>query len=260
MLKLIGFEFKRKRMLFLIALVLTVLGQMFALYKYFEIDERLRSFYGGEIIGIFLLLVGLAFAIVYFIDVITLFRGDLFKQSGYMLFLTPNSGYKLLGAKLIFALLEGLSIACVYMMIVVLNVWLVPEFVFDFEMIREITTLVTGEQIYIAVKGLLLTVLTLIEFALTVYLAFALFKSLFTNTRFKGVMTFGIFIGILIAKSQIMSFISYITQSAFSTTLDGLSMVESIHFVLNFGIVGTLISALILFFGTGYLLEKRINL
>ncbi len=257
MLKLIKFEFLRKRMTFLVALALTVLGQIYALYQYFKIDESVRSGLNGEIFAVFVGIVGLGLGLIFLLDVILLFRNDLFKQEGYMLFMTPHNGYKLLGAKLLFALLEGACIATVYLIIMFFNAKIMHMGSINFSISD-----ITAEQWKVLIKGLAIGILGILEFALTVYLSFALFKSLFNNTRFKGLITFGIFIVINILKTKLVEVIGSILGKTFETVHISSSnlMLGSINTALNYGIVATLVSAVILFVATGYLLENRINL
>lgn len=259
MFKLIKFEFARKKMVFAVAAALTVLGQLYALYNYFRIDEDLRGVIGEEVFGIFIGLVLVAFAILFFIDIIFLFRNDLFKQEGYMLFMTPHNGYKLLGAKLIFALIEGLCIALIYMAIMYFNAQIMHMWPVDFDLSG-----INGDVILTLIKGLILGVFGILEFALTVYLSFALFKSLFNNTRFKGLITFGIFVLINIVKSKIVSVIADLMGQTFSNVAinsnSSALMLETVNTALNYGLVASIVSAVILFIGTGYLLENRINL
>lgn len=257
MFKLVKFEFLRKRMTFAIAGGLAILAQLYALYQYFKLDTDVRQFLGGDIFGVFMGLTLFGLAILYFIDIILLFKDDLFKQEGYMLFMSPVSGYGILGSKLIFALLEGLAIAAVYVLLFVINFNLMHVGSFSLSLADIDSVFITT-----SVKALALGVLGLIEFALTVYLSFALFKSLFNNTRMKGLITFGIFIGINIIKSNIVSAIGNLLGSNFETVhISSMNVaVESINVAMNYGLVATLISAILLFIGTGYLLENKINL
>lgn len=116
MIQLLKFEFLRKRTMFLAALVLTIIGQLYVGYRFLKIDASIRGFYGEHIVLTYMGILLFAFALLYFIDIVTLFKNDLFKQEGYMLFMTPNSGYKILGSKLLFALIEGIGIAFVYIL------------------------------------------------------------------------------------------------------------------------------------------------
>ncbi len=257
MLKLVKFEFLRKRMSFMLAAALIVLGQIYALYKYFSINDVIRDNFTEEILGIFLGALAVGLILLYLIDLIFLFRNDLFKQEGYMLFMTPNSGYKLLGGKLIFALLEGVAIAGIYLSIAFINLKIMGLESLNLSLLNLSTS-----EIIIVTKLLMLMVFMIIEFALTIYLSFALFKSLFSNNRFKGLITFGIFILINILKGKVADLASTVLNNTFETihlsaerfTLLGMGT------TLNIAIAATLISSVLMYLGTGYLLEKRINL
>ncbi|GAB6109356.1 hypothetical protein [Fusibacter bizertensis] len=257
MLKLVKFEFLRKRMTFLIALAVTVLGQVYALYQYFKIEESVREIIYGQVFGIFISIVALGFGLIFLIDVIFLFRNDLFKQEGYMLFMTPHNGYKLLGAKLLFALLEGIGMAVVFLIIALFNAKIMNMGSFDFSLSD-----ISSTEWQVIIKGLAVSILVILEFALTVYLSFALFKSLFNNTRFKGLITFVIFIVINILKSKLAEIIGDMLGTKFDAIHISTSsmMLDTVNSALSYGIVATLVSAVILFAATGYLLENRINL
>lgn len=257
MLKLIKFEFIRKKMLFAIAIALVIIGQVYALFKYFDIEAPVRAYIGQEVFAVYVSIVLVVMAILYLIDIILLFRNDLFKQEGYMLFMTPNSGYKILGAKLIFALLEGVAIAAFYLLLVYFNLKMMKLDVINFEFFK-----ISTDEWMVIVKGLLLGVFVLLEFALTVYLSFALFKSIFSNVRFKGLITFFIFIAINVFKSKIMGVVGDVINRSQEVIQVSSSYfpIEQVNQALNYGLIATMVSAVLLFVGTGYLLENRINL
>lgn len=257
MLKLIKFEFLRKKMIFAVSIALVLIGQIYAIYKYYNIEAPVRSIIGQEVFAVYISVVLVAIAILYLIDIIFLFRNDLFKQEGYMLFMTPNSGYKILGAKLIFALIEGIAIVAFYILLVYLNLKMMKMGTIDLRFIQ-----LSGDELAVLIKGLLLGVFVIMEFALTVYLSFALFKSVFNNVRFKGLITFVIFIGIIFFKSKIMGVISDVIYKAPEVVHVSTDFfpIEAVNQAMNYGLVATFVSAVILFLGTGYLLENRINL
>ncbi len=80
--------------------------------------------------------------------------------------------------------------------------------------------------------------------------------------RFKGLITFGIFLGINFIKSSVFNMVSrWINPQTFQILeSDFNSVIEVVNKAMNYGLVATVISAVILFIGTGYLLENRINL
>lgn len=257
MLKLIKFEFSRKKTMYLISLVLLVIAEAFALFKYFELGGNVRDFIGDDIFGIYSGILLVSFSLLYLIDIIFLFREDLFKQEGYMLFMTPNSGYKLLSSKLLFALLEGIMIFGIYFVVLLVNIKIM-----DIGSINFIVDQFTMKETWVVIKMLMTIMFGLMQFALIVYLSFALFKSLFSNQRFKGLITFGIFLvinyGIVKIQQVILKILPF--ESEMKTIFNENSTIDAVSIALNNGLLMGAISVVLLFIGTGYLLENKINL
>lgn len=84
MLNLIKYEFIKKYKLALITLILSV-----ALNLYFIAKGVAGS-------PTFLALFPIIMSVIYIGDIIKMYSDDLNKKSGYMLFMTPNSGYKII--------------------------------------------------------------------------------------------------------------------------------------------------------------------
>lgn len=260
MLKLLKFEFLRKKTVFLVACLMLLLGELFTVFRYFQIDESVRYFENGNMYAIFGAFLTFGFAILYLIDIITLLRQDMFKQEGYMLFMTPFNGYQILGSKVVFALFEGFFIGLIYLLIMFGNAKIMN--LTDFRFIFEFGGL-DASEIWIMIKGLILAILSIVEFALTIFLSFALFKSIFTDVRFKGAITFGIFVAINYIKIKISDLVSNLTGSStdmFYASSSNVMLNSNIHMTLNVGIIYVLVMSAILFAMTGYLLENKINL
>ncbi|MDN5351896.1 MAG: hypothetical protein PWQ12_815 [Clostridiales bacterium] len=256
MLKLLKFEFNRKRLVLLIALAATLLGEVLALAKYYSIEASFRDFTGGEYLALLMVVLLIGFSILYLIDLIGLMRQDMFKQEGYMLFMTPNSGYKILGAKLLFAFLEGIAMVGVYFVLLLINFELIGPQLFQLNLLDWHG--IQSDEWILIVKVLFLVVFAIIEFALTVYFSFAIFKGLFNNNRFKGLITFGIFIGVSLIRGKIGDLL---TQAIFgNTVVREFVVTTSIGPFINFSILESLVWILILFLGTGYLIENKVNL
>ncbi|GAU77031.1 hypothetical protein [Fusibacter sp. 3D3] len=260
MLKLLKFEFTRKKTVFLVACLMVILGEAYALFKYYQMDESMRYFANNEIFGIFVAFLTFGFGMLYLVDIITLLRQDMFKQEGYMLFMTPFNGYQILGSKVIFALCEGFFIGLIYLAIVVANGKIMG--VTDFGFIYEFGNL-DANEIWMVIKGILVGILSIVEFALTIFLSFALFKSIFTDVRFKGAITFGIFIGIILIKGQVLNLVTSLVGNSmdlFNASISHVNYVSNIHMALNISMGYVLVMSALLFAMTGYLLEHKINL
>lgn len=121
MLNLLKYEFlRRKRLLVSILLILVFL----------EIATYVGILLGGNwylmsIVFMFIIFIGgLIFP---FIDVVTNHYSDFKNKNGYMLYLTPSSGGKIIGSKAIFALSEIIVMIMILIGAVVLNVGLLQR-------------------------------------------------------------------------------------------------------------------------------------
>ena len=89
MLKLIKFEFIRKYKLLSMTLISAIALNILAISR------------GPGGSTMFILLFPLVLSVLYLIDIIKMYSEDLNKKTGYMLFMTPNSGYKIISSKLL---------------------------------------------------------------------------------------------------------------------------------------------------------------
>lgn len=98
--KLMKYELFRRSKLLITILIVLVFMEGAAIYGLYRGDSWLVLF--------FIMLVGMAFAAFVFplIDIVTNYYSDFKNTHGYMLFLTPQSGYSIIGSKALFALIE----------------------------------------------------------------------------------------------------------------------------------------------------------
>ena len=109
MLNLIKYEFIRKY-----RLVSMILITMLALNLFL-----LTRGVGGSML--FLVLSPIVLYVFYLADIIKMYSDDLNKKTGYMLFMTPNSGYKIISSKLLAAILEGFALVLIYFIFILIN-------------------------------------------------------------------------------------------------------------------------------------------
>lgn len=261
MIDLLKFEFLRKKSLFQIAISMIVLSQVFLLFRFYCTNKAFRVDYFEGFVMLYLIILLIVFIILYLVDIITLFRNDIYHSEGYMLFLTPNSGYKILASKLCFAIIEGIAVAIIFSLVFVLN----ARVLYGASFFKDLIQIEADWNIIsLILKTGMSVVISLVSFALTIYLSFAIYKSLFPNFRFKGLLTFAIFIGISVFKGRVVAYISMfqikntysllIEKDSLTKTLEMIAEAVSVNLAIN--IVGSIIA----FFITGYLLEKKINL
>ena len=266
MFKLIKYEFIKKNKLLLIILVVAILANL-----------ALGLIYGENGMAIFLGLSPLVLGIIYLYELIRTYSDDLNKKTGYMLFMTPNSGYKIIASKLITIILEGLLFGLFYSIFVFLNLSIIAyKMVGDFSLITEgIRQIIQGFNMLvngtfgINIGDLMLIfimgVVSAILFILTVYAAITLRKSIFSNAKFGGVLSFIIFVIINIVIGELAGLVEkifnfrYVVQninSTVSVTYPSAAMFE----IFSVMIVFSSIMAAALMLGSGYLVEKKINL
>lgn len=262
MLKLMKYEALRKQKLLFIAITIIVLVEaliIFTLYK------------GGAAIGLTLFLVfllGFGGIIFILVDNINMYSQDLYKKQGYMFFLTPNNGYKILGSKVLIGLIELLVGALIYYGIMFLNYKIVINLYLN-ETSRKASELMDFFGAFFIDKmppasDIFLVLLTIIlgwfAFILTVYMAITLSKTLFKNIKFGGVISFVIFIVLNIIISIIQYKVlkinggsggMFIRANEMSYTLEEYSTISCIY---------NGILSIILFFFSGMLLNKKVDI
>jgi len=111
MFKLLKYEFNKRKSLLLISLIILAAAEILAIY---QVTKDSSSPVFGAIINIVMFI---AVLLIVFIDVVVQYFNDFKKSQGTLLFLIPNSGYKIVGSKMLFGaaeLLAGLSLALLF--------------------------------------------------------------------------------------------------------------------------------------------------
>jgi len=257
MFKIIKYDFIRKYKLILIILIAAVFLNLLAIVKF--------SVQGGVM---FLGLFPIAMILLYIVDIIKMYSDDLNKKSGYMLFMTSYSGYKIIVSKLITAILEAIAILLLYLIFILINsIYFSTTQGFDLnvnEIISAVNTILSGRLGFNLghVFVFLLTVLVFaIGFILTAYTSITIRKSIFSETKFGGVLSFIIFIALNWASSFSSSKLMSILPPYYdiSGDLGQISATQLIIALLPI-IILSVVESILMTLGSGYLLEKRINL
>ena len=243
MLNLIKYEFMKKYKMFMAILITTLLANAFFTIKFGELGfGPLAAF----------LAIGLL--ILYVVDVIQMYNKDIFKKTGYMVFMTPNSGYKVIISKIITALIEGFLLLFFYLAVLTLNNVILYGDISDVVILNMSIPLDTFFQYLLT--ALITAILYLVQLIMVVYAAITLGKSIFANAKYKGLICFGIFL-----------VISYLTTNAYwllYRTLDFnfVGSIAPIQFlqICSPAMFLSAVFCIIFIAGSGYLLEKKINL
>lgn len=260
MFKIIKYDFIRKYKLLLITIICSILLNLLAVAK-----NGVNGSFG------FLIAFPILIAILYIGDIIKMYSDDLNKKSGYMLFMTSHSGYQVVVSKVITAILEGLTILLLYLIFIIINS-LYISFVQGFELnvnigevIKAINLVLSGNLGFNLghVFVFLLTAFVLaISFIMTAYTAITIRKSLFSEVKLGGFLSFVIFVGLNWATSftsgKLMSALSPNYENAINFG-SRISATELVMLLLPVMILSA-VESVIMIIGSGYLLEKKINL
>jgi hypothetical protein len=259
MLNLIKYEFIRRYRLISIILI-TMLALNILL---------LTRGVGGSML--FLVLSPIVLYIFYLADIIRMCSDDLNKKTGYMLFMTPNSGYKIIWSKLMAAILEGFGLLLIYFLFFIGNgTYIVASIgeVVDFSNILSIInnmfegSLILGFDLVSLFIVLLTVLIFIIAFITTVYTAMTIRKSLFSEVKFGGLISFIIFLLINWIITYISGWLYGLYYEPMSATIvsTGSFTQETFIMALLPMIAVSIIQIIALTGLSGYLLEKEINL
>ena len=253
MLKLVKYEYRRN-----ITGILVVLAAILGLECYFLGAAYWDSIDHVMVAGSLLMMVaGISVAMVLLYSV-SLYSKELNAKTSYLTFMTPNSTGKILGAKLLATLLLGAAYA---VLLGAFAVWdfdilrrLFPQIEFIQVMLDSVLT-----QMHTNLSSVLITVASLafdflVNFFTTVvvaYLAITLSATVLQNKKFKGLLSFLLFVLIMVALGWLLNLLP--------TRYDYLTIQEMLVDTLP----ATLISlgfAIVAFVLSAYLLKQKVSL
>ena len=258
MLKLMKYEIVKKYRELIIALSLFGILEVITIVLLLKKNQYTAGGVGlysvtGVILFIFIL-----------VDNINMYTGDLKNKSGYMLFLTPNSGYKILGSKLIIAFLENIVAFIIYFLLGIINLDIVfrimnEQGIIDLLSQFNININVTGNEIASVFIFGLIFLLGWLVFILSIYLSATIYKSVLSNVKFGGLITFVIFLLV----NKILQVVYKLFGEIIMTTSNlnwEISNFSDGLFLAGLWAILLLIVGAALYFITGYLLDKKVNL
>lgn len=255
MLNLIKYEFTKKLKYIAMLLIVSVILCTVLAIKYSDT---------GFII--YLSFFPVIMFIIYIADVVSTYNKDLSQTSGYMLFMTPNSGYKIVWSKVITAILEGIGILILYFILMLCySGYLSIKYGLNFEAfsIKDISYFI---DIFLNSLGItfghLVLIATIIfvyvvRFILTIYTSITIQRSILSNVKGSGILSFIIFIIL----NFVFMYIMIKFSNFFSTNVDVMALSAYESLVKTMPVLLLLILEIVIMsVGSGYLLEKRINL
>ncbi len=257
MLKLMKYEIIRKWRVILVFLSIVLVINANVLYRVagkwqntnLEQMAALGFFFGGLLT---------VFFILFIIDVINMYSRDLNNKSGYMVFLTPNSGYKILGSKVLTGLLEGFLFLVVFLVLLavsflgfysqplsdLMNSEIVTPIIAEFNMS-------IGELLPFLFSNLITMFVSTIVLILTIFAAISIRKSILAEVRFAGLLSLIIFMLLIWLNGKITSLVV--------TTISNAELFT--HGIHYFNIISVLqiIIGVALFTLSAYLLDKKMD-
>jgi hypothetical protein len=222
----------------------------------------------GSVIFLMFFLMGLI--ILFAVDVIKMYSDDMNKKSGYMLFMTPNSGYKIIMSKLITCIIEGFAMILIYLIFAFLNgVYVMArdgvQFSMNFMQLKNGIEMILdgrlGFNLGQVMVVLVVVLIYIIGFILTVFTSITIRKSIFSEIRFGGFLSFLIFIGLNWIVSDLSTKIMNSLPSFYNTSIhvSNFTTLTLMKMLFPVALMSVAIS-IVLTLVSGYLLENKINL
>lgn len=256
MLKLIKYEFIRKYKFITMILVTAIALNLLMMTR------------GPQGTALFLLLSPIVLYAIYLIDVIKMYSDDLNKKTAYMIFMTPNSGYKIILSKLLTAILEGFGLLVIYLIFILVNgVFIVlstgSEVSYN-QLLSVVNNLLSGSfgfNLLHILIFLLAALIFILAFITTVYTAITIRKSIFSEVKLGGLFSFIIFLCINWVISSISSyFYDFLDNGSVTMSSAGAITPRDFAILLLPTILISIVQITILTGFSGYLLEEKINL
>lgn len=210
MLKLIKYEYRKSLTIFII-----IFAVLFGLEAYLAGSIMAKSTTNIAISMVLYMLVGWAGILGLMIIGVISYARELNAKYSFMTFMTPNSTYKIVGAKYLTLLITTVAATLIYGAFVYLDIRLAMSRFEDtaemFEMINELMGVLFGKSItnliigFVGmVVGIWVSILLTVSFA---YLAITLSNTVLANKRGKGWLAVGFFVAIRVAVQVISHFL-----------------------------------------------------
>ncbi|MEL7567715.1 MAG: hypothetical protein AAGU27_22945 [Dehalobacterium sp.] len=241
MLNLIRYDWMRRWKFFAAGLIVFLLVNIDLLYRTIS-KSNPSTITAIFILVLFVLSVGL------FFDHVGRMYRSLFKEEGQLLFSLPINGYHFLGGKMLAVIIECIAVMLFVGVALYMDYIIIEHFSPDVFAGLIIHTNVSFVDLWQGIKILGIMLLSYIGFLLMVNLSMVLVKSIFSSNRYGILLSFVFFLVLSKVIDVFGNAFSLITNYPLHTSNAGAGAL----------IIGIFI--MIMFFATGYLLDRRINL
>ncbi len=271
MLKLMKYEWLKQKSSKLLLAGFLLLAELLFLYGVITQGE------GSITLGIvFLSLVSMIGLVVVGIEAIVTYYQDMKEKRGYMLFMTPNGMYSILGSKLLMGFFTVVLWTVLVLLLAFADVSLLVTRVAGVQELMNMFQAIMDDLFAVQFdwgSAVLAALYTIAEWAMTVtaaFLAVTISMTLLTTVKWKGLISFVIYVIINVATSYInnllIDLLGISTANAVSQTVQNTEEVISITASVDFSgitvvtLIVNLVICVLCFLGSGMLLKKRLSL
>lgn len=255
MLKLLKYEIRKNiapLLLFFLALAL--------LEGYFLICYSDRDYEAIDLAIVLLVFATFLSFFIVFALAISSYSRELKNKTIYLIFMTPNSTISIILSKLIHALLTAFVVACVF---AIIGIWDINLYIdlFDAGQISAKDVLdVVLASFNTSISSLILTmiftvisvVIVFLTYVVMGYLSITLSATILSNSKAKGLLSLTFFIIFVIVYALIVNVLPKL--STYPETV-----LEYLYSILP-QIILSVVSIILMIWGTSYLLDKKISL
>ena len=210
-----------------------------------------------------------------FVRGLTTYAGELKSRSAYLIFMTPNSGLKIMASKYVYTFVNGLLIGAACLLLAGLNVTLFFARNGDLEqLLRMADTLLSQMGLYLNQMGLFIAVtlitalLSLLRFFALAYLAITLSHTLLRDRKGRSLVALLLFVALeyLLGRLQglfpspaqeLVLYAENLSSTQTREMVSGLN--ELIPLMLPHACI-SLVCLLGSLFGCGWMLDKKVSL
>lgn len=276
MLKLLKYEFRKAQTALIILLSATA-----GLEAYFLASLYTRQEVPLMISCFLLVLATYAVAVFAFIRGVTAYSGEMKSRSAYLIFMTPNSGLKIMASKYLYTFLNGLLFSALYLALGVMDMGLllgemgdIQEFIATLkEALMEMGFGVRFDQIALAVIAFglyfFLQVLSLISLA---YMAITLSHTLFRDKKWRWLASVALFMLLYWLLGRISGLLPNVYEEmAYVEPALSVQIQETYGYTTGLGLTDVLVALLpqagvslavilLSLFGCAWMLDKKVSL
>ncbi|MDF2802231.1 MAG: hypothetical protein K0S61_2134 [Anaerocolumna sp.] len=249
MFKLIKYEFRKQAFSKLV--ILAILGLIEVVFL-IGIGLNKEDMVGNSM-GILVLFTFGALFFLAFESIIT-FNGDLKQKQSYMLFLTPNTTYGIVGSKVLYAAIQIVLAGIAFAAVFAVNGGILVAKYSSIAQIKEMILQGINQLYNIDVKtsyvilAIILVICTWLSTVTVAFFSITLSSTFLADKRFKGFVSFVIFLLL----NYVFSFIS-------EHTIGNLDINQNINLYLILEILYMLCFTVITYVGTAWMLDKKVS-